>query len=316
MLSGALLPSLLLATGCAVDIASSAARRARVIVLCFRLDFQIGGGAVVLATLFFTLALDRSVDHLRVLHGAWHALIATGYWLLLRAVIGVDALRREEELGKGEGGYTWRARRDGGGGGGATGAATATRGGRAARCQTRVAVGCGCWTYSTPLGRRESMNAVAAAGAEKRAKGRRCSAAAAAAAATVVATEEAPRGGESRREARSRSRARAWRCCAADLELRLRRRAVVARRLRTLTRRWGLIRSMRTTALRCSHRHCTSRARRRRMTLSFATPREKRGGGAGGQATKYIKERERRVRATGVLCAHTRLLEPKSACGQ
>ena len=29
------------------------------------------------------------------------------------------------------------------------------------------------------------------------------------------------------------------------------------------------------------------------MTLSFATPREKRGGGAGGQATKYIKERER-----------------------
>ena len=165
MLSGALLPSLLLATGCAVDIASSAARRARVIVLCFRLDFQIGGGAVVLATLFFTLALDRSVDHLRVLHGAWHALIATGYWLLLRAVIGVDALRREEESGKGEGGYTWRARRDGGGGGGGNGSGNGDAGG----ASSVVPNSCCCGLRLLDI-----LDSVGAAGEHERGRSGRC----------------------------------------------------------------------------------------------------------------------------------------------
>jgi len=165
MLSGALLPSLLLATGCAVDIASSAARRARVIVLCFRLDFQIGGGAVVLATLFFTLALDRSVDHLRVLHGAWHALIATGYWLLLRAVIGVDALRREEESGKGEGGYTWRARRDGGGGGGGNGSGNGDAGG----ASSEVPNSCCCGLRLLDI-----LDSVGAAGEHERGRSGRC----------------------------------------------------------------------------------------------------------------------------------------------
>ena len=114
MVGGALLPALLITTCCAVDIAQSGARRARLIVLCFRVDAPLGAGCVAISTLCFALSLDRGVDHLRILHGLWHVLLSVGYFLLLRGAVALDALRRDgsgRESGRESGGVTLKRAR-------------------------------------------------------------------------------------------------------------------------------------------------------------------------------------------------------------
>ena len=102
MVGGAVLPVLIIMLCSAVDVALSGARRARLVVLLFRLDTPLGAGSVALATLCFALSLDRGIDHLRGLHGLWHVLLSSGYLLLLRGAAAVDALRRD---GSGAGGH-------------------------------------------------------------------------------------------------------------------------------------------------------------------------------------------------------------------